>query len=924
VSRRVLLSAGEDLAAWIAGRLPPGPDWSDRVVIFPHDRPRHGLNRLLAARAGGPFFPPAYFTLPRFQEAVLRLAGTEPVFIAPLDALDLMMELLGRETEGELGRLAARPALAWAWAARLVEAVDELDAAMVPAAGPLLAGVPELPADSRLGEAVLERLADLRRAWHAALEERGLLTRGLAGWRAAEAFERASLDRWEEVVVVLPEGLTRAEAALVRALARRPGAVLVASGEAPEALEGLAFESEGGAPDRPEPVFLSAYDTHSEIEALRGAMADLSPEALARSAVVLLREEALVPLLEQVLAGLGVDYNISLGYPFKRTPVFALVRALMELHAGRREGLYPAPLYREVLLHPYIKNLGSGPLGAEEARITAQAVDAHLAEQGRLHLDPYALAANSILLAAIARRLPGRASEADAAAHLEFLHGLLLRPFESAADLGGAAAALRGLLAALVGAGDVQGYAFTGEFFHTLCDFLDGLESSTLAARPLKPPFLFDLFVSLLGEARVGFTGLPMQGLQVLGLLEARHLRFDHVFVLDANEGTLPSLAVEDPVLPLGVRRTLGLPGPEERQAAAKLRFDGLLASCRSAHVLFLEGEESMPSRFVLQRIWERERATGVLSELKGEPVSLELRIAREAPPTVPKSATVAAALRRREWSPSSVDAYLACPLRFYYGRVAGLEEREALEEGFDAGIAGLILHRAMELLYQGRLGRPLGRADYAAMAADLPRCLERAYAERGWETRGEAYLIFRLMERRIARFLRQEEREGGAHPERLEWPLRGEAGGWRFKGVLDRVDRTEGGALRVLDYKSGRAKPFLKKSGAPVQGRDACLEAGLGSFQMAVYARLAGEAAGVPCRDLEVVTVSLRDFERRELFKEVPDRDAWMEAVALPTLFALLEEIADPARPFTADPADERLCRTCPFGALCPNGGGV
>ena len=924
MSRRLLLPAGADLPAFLAGRLPPGSDLSGQALVFPHDRPRHTLNRLLARRADGPFFPPAYFTMPRFQEEILRLAGTPPQLIPGLDALDLMMGLLEKETVGELARLAGRPALAWAWAGRLLEAVDELDAEMVPTNRPLLTVLPDLPATSRLGEAIVDRLAALRRAFHAALAARGLLTRGLAAWRAADAARDPAPGPWTDLTIVLPAGLTRSEAALVRMLGRGGAAALVAHGAVPEALADLAFEPEGEARPAPVVAFHSAFDTHSEIEALRGILSALPPEELERSAVVLLKEEALIPLLEHVLGGLGVEYNISLGYPFKRTPVFALVRGLLELQAGRRDGLYPAPLYLEVFLHPYLKNLASGPLEADGARIVAQTVDEFLAEQGKLHFDPFALGSNHRLLQAAARRLAGRATEADLAAHLEFLHGTFLRPLESARTLRELAGALRGALGALVRGGEVGGYAFSGEFFHALTGFLDEVEASTLADRPMAAPFLFELFASLLGEARVSFTGLPMQGLQVLGLLEARHLAFEHVFILDANEGVLPSLAVEDPLLPLVVRKGLGLPGPAQRQAAAALRFDRLLEGCRSADVLFLEGEEEMPSRFILKRIWGRERRNRRIEERKGEPVSLGLRLDPVPPPVVPKSAATARALREREWSPSSLDAYLACPLRFYYGRITGLEEREVLDEGFDAGTAGLILHRTLQHLYEPRLGRLLDAAEYAAMAAAVEPCLDRAFEERGWEKRGEAYLVHRLMARRIVRFLREEAGIGSLRAERLEWNARGGAGGWRFKGVLDRLDRRAGGGVRIVDYKSGgTARQFLKRPDRSLLGREACKE-GVDSFQMPVYALLVREEAGIAFRDMEVVTVSLRSFERKTLFKGVEDPDAWMEAVALPTLVALLEEIADPGVPFRADPAEDRLCRTCPFGALCPKGGGV
>ena len=331
-----------------------------------------------------------------------------------------------------------------------------------------------------------------------------------------------------------------------------------------------------------------------------------------------------------------------------------------------------------------------------------------------------------------------------------------------------------------------------------------------------------------------------------------------------------------------------------------------------------------MPSRFILRRLWDQERqGERPLDGPKGKPVTLGLRLAPEPPPIVSKSPEVVRSLREREWSPSSLDAYLACPLRFYYGRVLGLEEREVLEEGFDAGTTGLILHRTLQLLYEPRLGRVLDGGAYAAMTAAIGSCLDRAFEEKGWEKRGEAYLIHRLMARRIERFLKEEADEEGLTPGRIEWDVQGRWGGWRFKGILDRLDRRSDGGLRILDYKSGTARPFIKRSDGPLLGREAC-KGRVESFQMPVYALLARDAAGTAYAGMEVVTVSLRKFERTRLFKGVADPDGWMEATALPTIATFLEEIADPAVPFTADPLEERTCRTCPFGALCPKGGGV
>jgi len=56
-----------------------------------------------------------------------------------------------------------------------------------------------------------------------------------------------------------------------------------------------------------------------------------------------------------------------------------------------------------------------------------------------------------------------------------------------------------------------------------------------------------------------------LNGLQILGFLETRNIKFKKVIFLDLNEGVFPNLS-EDYLLPYRIRKILGLPTYHDRE----------------------------------------------------------------------------------------------------------------------------------------------------------------------------------------------------------------------------------------------------------------------------------------------------------------------------------------------------------------------
>ena len=105
----------------------------------------------------------------------------------------------------------------------------------------------------------------------------------------------------------------------------------------------------------------------------------------------------------------------------------------------------------------------------------------------------------------------------------------------------------------------------------------------------------FDTFWRLLSgiasQVKIPFSGEPLRGLQIMGMLESRLLDFDQVIMLSVNEDILPSAAGRVSFIPYGIRKAFGLPGPEEHQAVSAYHFFRLLQ--RASGVTLLHNSES-------------------------------------------------------------------------------------------------------------------------------------------------------------------------------------------------------------------------------------------------------------------------------------------------------------------------------------------
>ncbi len=953
------LSPRADLVRTIAGRLvPEGRDYGRSWVIFPEKRPSAALRKVLAEFAKGAFLPPRIDSLEGFVDRVH--AERLGMRSRPIDALDAVA-LLFAIHRGASDRLGGAHFLSadrfFPVGNKIFQDIEEL----------VLAGVK--PEDLRRTDILsservppesgrsLQFLSFFYEKLLEELDRRGFSTRAT---RTRDVRAGLRHDLFPDIDAFLVAGffsLSALEREIVRTIAAWEGAslILVHGAGIEAAAEALGAGSppgpeEGGGPfPLPDMEFTKSPDTHGQVFALNKALESRlrDPSRLdERQVVVLPAAESLFPLYQQTLSTLPEDdYNISMGYPLGRTPIFTFFDKLLELLASLdEEGRVYAPHYLRFVLHPYAKNIYFP--GAERrtdlTRILFHAIEEELTRRRmRSVWSLEELESDVRIWEEVKERIRGVDDAPPLESlrgHLRAIHARLIAPFVRIANVGDFAEKAIAALDFIARTSTARQHYFFHPYAEAFAARLDGLARSELRGIAFEEKAsYFSLFRKVTASGAVPFFGTPLRGLQVLGFWETRGLSFDEVHILDMNEGVIPGFRKSDTLLPFAARQALGLPTYKDHERRMAYYFDVLVRGAGRAHVYFVENKDKERSRFVEALLWEKQKAERrPRAEAYVRTVQYRVALQSDEPASVPKTPEVIEDLRLFSYSATSLGAYLACPLQFYFAQVLGLREKEHVQEDMERKDIGTFVHGILEDFFERSVGRPLRASDLdpAEMRRVVDRHFEQSY---GSDLAGAPYLMRLQVRRHLADFLtdyqlpvlRALEEKGSEltilgleKTTRIDW----EYGGRTFK-LAARTDRIErrGGDLYVLDYKTGSPrKPSARKLRKLVPSDRGSWSKMIDSLQLPFYNLVLAHAHALPrdrvrCR-LALIGKSRLDprIEVSAYEEDNPEQfERQMEALEA-VIGGLLAEIIDPDVPFRpCDPPGEP-CARCLYAAIC------
>jgi ATP-dependent helicase/nuclease subunit B len=930
--KALLLSPRRDLIGEIVPLLEGGDrDYSENIVVFPGRRPGHFLRRALARNSGTSFVPPVVFSMDEFVDALYERIGVS----RRLETIDAVSVLYGihRKAKRPLGGKGfMTPDSFFPIGLKIYRDIEELSIEDV---SPNRVKDIQPYAEESIPLQTLGRLQSLAyfyEEFYETVVKQRFSTRSLRYRVAAEKFEEAWNDR-RQIIIAGFFALTQTEKGLFIKLALRENTTFLFQ-DGPGMREriaalGIDVEEDEEAAYEPEVRFYRSPDSHGQVYGLNAELERSSMTVDERTAIVLPSPETLFPLLRQGLASVDErDYNVSLGYPLHRTPVFGFLNTLMELVLSMDGDRVYIADYLRFVLHPYTKNIYFNG-NAEVTRILFHALEEGLVRsRTKIFSTLREIEEDEQLLSHVAMKFlsGGGITKKALREHLCEIHGRTIRKFLSFKDVGDFAAKCTELLTYIFANSTARLHPLFHPFSESFVRSLDLLSRSLMKDVVFEElASYFTFFRKYIMTCYTPFEGTPLRGLQVLGFLETRNLRFDRVFLLDANEDTLPDTRKDDTLLPFKARELLGLPTYVDRDKLTEYYFQTLVGGAKEVHLFFVESDTRERSRFVESLLWKRQKREGTTDAGRYlDTIQYRVKLRNMDPAEIRKTEGVVRFLRGFTYSATVLDRYLECPVGFYYSSVLGIDRREEISGEIERADIGRFVHKAISGYFAKRKGFALKERDIDAK--EMERLADELFRrEYGPDPAGALYLLKKQIIGRLQALLAEYYlplvREKTVTVVASEHDLRASLGPVSLKGRLDSIEK-RGEKTYIIDYKTGAGQSRLKIDFDRLDpdDRDSWDEA-IGSIQLPFYLLLYSLRSDVTIRDLEGLFLllgraSVDRGTELPLFGERDPEEAY--AAARKVITGLLGEIVDPDVPFRPAGDRKRSCPGCDFHYLC------
>ena len=642
------------------------------------------------------------------------------------------------------------------------------------------------------------------------------------------------------------------------------------------------------------------------------------------TAVVLCNEALLQPVLHSLPAEVK-HVNITMGFPLSQTPVYSFLIALLELHThgfNFKSGRYTFQSVVTLLKHPYTRQLTG----------QTELLEKELTRNNRFYPLPGELGKDEFLTR-LFTPLSGNLN-------------LCIRLSETLQQVAGI------YQANTSGTEDTDAFnqLYRESLFKaytTINRFRTLIEEDELT---VQSETFRRLLVKVLSATNIPFHGEPAIGMQVMGVLETRNLDFRHLVLLSVNEGQLPKSGGDSSFIPYNLRKAFGMTTIEHKIAVYAYYFYRLLQRAERITLMYNTSSDGLNrgewSRFMLQFLIEWPH-----------PITRQFLEAGQSPQgtspiTVEKTPDVMRRMQslfdvrtnpKAKFSPSALNYYLDCPLKFYYRYVAGLSAPDEVSAEIDSATFGSIFHYAAEHIYKDLTthGKVINKEALETLLRNevkLQDYVDTAFKKLFFnvpqnekpEYNGVQLINSAVIARYLKQLLQNDLRYAPftfiASEMEVDEPIdiqtpKGVIKS-RIGGIIDRMDSKDG-TLRIVDYKTGGdadTPPHVESLFIPDKKRSNYV------FQTFLYAaimcrkqptmKIAPALLYIHRAATETYSPVIQMGEPRKPKEAVEDFSKY-EKEYRERLQGLLEEIFNPEKSFTQTEIIEK-CTYCDFKALC------
>jgi len=440
------------------------------------------------------------------------------------------------------------------------------------------------------------------------------------------------------------------------------------------------------------------------------------------TAIVLCNEGLLLPVLHSIPDSI-TDINVTMGFPMVQAPIFNLLNQIALLHA---DGFYHGSDAR--FNHRFVLPVLQHPL------VRQNSAQAEILENKLKFANSFRPTASELkadeLLSMIFTPVDGPEELAE---NMLNILRMMATPGTSGNDVSenSSEEAISDRYDPMYSEAIFRCYTLTSRLRDLIKQGLIKVNIHTFQKLLLK----------MLSTASIPFSGEPVRGMQIMGMLETRNLDFKNVLILSVNEGMLPKGSTDTSFIPYNLRKGFGLTTIEHKDSIFAYYFFRLLQRAENISLVYNTSSDGLNrgemSRFMLQLLIESNYKIERLNLTSGIELTDSLEISIEKSPEIilnlKENYDLNTSHESKTFSPTALNSLLDCPLRFYLHYMAGLKEPEEVKEGIDGALLGNFFHHSAQYIYTSVLLRKAGKS---CTTESIEEVMENGYLNKAIESR--------------------------------------------------------------------------------------------------------------------------------------------------------------------------------------------
>ena len=452
----------------------------------------------------------------------------------------------------------------------------------------------------------------------------------------------------------------------------------------------------------------------------------------------------------------------------------------------------------------------------------------------------------------------------------------------------------------------------------------------------------YKLLNQILKTTRIPFSGEPLSGLQIMGILESRNLDFDQVYILSMNEGDFPKSSFNISFIPYNIRRAFKLETKDSMDKVYSYLFYRVIQ--RAKNITFIYNTNSSisskgeRSRFIKQLEYESK------FDVNNYMISDKLELIKKPKTFISKTNEIIKLLENRFFyngyiSPSGIKDYMDCSLRFYYKYISNIRETNEFTYEIQKPDFGKITHKALEILYSDIIRNndngKINLNDFFIIKNSISGAIKKVIKSHFKLTKknnisleGNNIILNQIMEDYVSRIITLDEKyapfeilslEGDKNSGYLKKLKISKNFSINISGIIDRID-IKNKIYRIIDYKTGGDSKKIKElenlfSSDKKDRNDAVFQ--LLFYSLLLKNKITDDNPIVPGL-MNIREINNKNFTINVSIgkNKVDDVNNYLnEFEAL--LLNKLSEIFDQTLPFT-ETEDKDNCRFCAYKNLC------